>query len=560
MWAGGGYFDVSSANNPLLHMWTLSVEEQFYLFFPLTVVVVAWACRRLGWRSSRAVFWTIVAATVLSFVAGVALSVGLPGLLDRTLMSEGLSFYSSPTRAWEFLAGVLLVYFERRLRVSSAWKSALSGFLGAVLVVGSAVVVTGATPTPGVVALAPVVGTALLIASASWGPNWATRLAGTRVAVWIGDRSYGWYLWHWPFIVIVFTSFPTASNWVLLAAGIAALVPTELSYRYIEQPIRKNRSIVGWRAVRLAAICCAIPMLLMVVSRPVNRATTNRYFANRPWQDHLDYASGCNNRMPPKSDDPSEPCTWTVDDPVGHIYLVGDSQAGALSDVIVDRALASGFDITVATHYRCPFARVSRQDLNPIRAERCRRFVDAWTEYLVDERPSLVVIASNEANYVALASNKLRLEPDDAPSSDVYTTAEIWELGLARTLQEFDRADVPVVLVAPVPHYSQAFSADTCPTWRHMFLKDGCVDNRSRGDFDEFRASSTDATVRAMATVANTTRVDFADPLCPGDVCSTFLDGVWMNRDGGHLSIDGAMTLAPVVDAEIISRARVDSR
>ncbi len=314
-----------------------------------------------GATAPAQLIWTIAAIALLSFVAGVWLAYGANGTILGRGSYRSLAFYASPTCAWEFLAGVLVVFFERRARRPSAVRRNVATAVGLLAIVAALVFVGGSNPTPGVVALLPVMGVVLIIMGASYGGTLpVTWLLGTRPFVWIGDRSYGWYLWHWPFIVIALTWDPAAPGWVLLIAAVASLVPTELSYRFVEQPIRRKRTWVGWRAMKLAAVCTVIPILYFGATAILrHQRIPMATLPGNPRQAHYDETRGCNGALP------GEPvttrnCTWTVAQPKGHIYLVGDSLAGSFSEVLVDRSIAHGYDITFANYRGCLFADVDQ--------------------------------------------------------------------------------------------------------------------------------------------------------------------------------------------------------
>jgi peptidoglycan/LPS O-acetylase OafA/YrhL len=192
---GTGYFDANTALNPLLHTWTLAVEEQFYIVFP-ALLLLGWLLgRRRGGANRRIGSFLLVGAVSMgSLVLFLELSAGWTSLGPAA--PERFAFYSSLTRGWEFGAGALLA-------LSTPWLARLSPLvarcLGAagVLAIALAAFSGRGVWIPGTAAFLPVLGTCSLIAAGS-APGLVSSALSARPVVWVGDLSYSWYLWHWP--------------------------------------------------------------------------------------------------------------------------------------------------------------------------------------------------------------------------------------------------------------------------------------------------------------------------------------------------------------------------
>jgi hypothetical protein len=217
---GGDYFQLTASIVPLLHTWSLGVEEQFYLLFPATLIIA----ERL--RLTR----TIIAVLALgSFAIGAVASYRYPVA----------AFYLLPARGWELMIGaalaVNLASIPERVRPAA-------GLVGLALIALGFLTISEADLFPGWVALLPTVGAALLIGSGTHGP--ASRMLSSRPIVYVGKISYSLYLWHWPVFVFMRhwqarTELPPA----LSAAGILlAFVLSAISYRWLEQPARNRRT------------------------------------------------------------------------------------------------------------------------------------------------------------------------------------------------------------------------------------------------------------------------------------------------------------------------------
>lgn len=210
LWSEAGYFDVASVRKPLLHLWSLGVEEQFYMVWPLLLVVLG----RLRWRRLP--------------VLGVVVAASFAYSVYASLHQPVAGFYSPISRLWELGIGGMLAAW----RPSIPFRNAVS-IAGLALILGSAILLGHSDPFPGVRALAPVAGSALVIAA---GAPWL----GLRPIVGLGLISYPLYLWHWPLLSFaVIADVATPATRVLLV--VASVILAGLTYLWIERPIRFGR-------------------------------------------------------------------------------------------------------------------------------------------------------------------------------------------------------------------------------------------------------------------------------------------------------------------------------
>lgn len=225
-WAKAGYFDNSSDTAPLLHTWSLAVEEQFYLVFPLLILAIhKWAPKKLR--------LSVVLLAVASLILG------------SIQAFKGLSsaFYLPFGRAWELLLGTML-FLKVFPQFEKKWPRELAAWSGLALVLFAGLFYSTKTPFPGLTALIPCVGTALIIAAGTHASTMVGRVLSTKPIVGLGLISYSLYLWHWP--LIVFQRLGTmlirgASVHVTQAAILAAaLAASYLSWRFVEEPFRRN--------------------------------------------------------------------------------------------------------------------------------------------------------------------------------------------------------------------------------------------------------------------------------------------------------------------------------
>src|SRR5487761_1979555 len=223
------YFAVGQAPSPILHFWSLGVEEQFYLFWPVLVLIVARGASQPARRVGVALF--AIAGT--SFVFALWL----------TSAAQPWAFFSLPARAWELALGGILALAGTRLRLVPERAAAAAGWIGVALIVLAATVLNETTPFPGYAALLPTVGAALVIVSGARvtaaGP---ARLLGTAIPRFLGRISYSLYLWHWPVLVLPAVAaglplpLPERVALVVLAVVLAAA-----TNRWVEDPLRRGR-------------------------------------------------------------------------------------------------------------------------------------------------------------------------------------------------------------------------------------------------------------------------------------------------------------------------------
>lgn len=290
LWSWHGYFDTANDLKPLLHTWSLGVEEQFYLAFPLAAMLAARV------RGARAIRLTVVGVAVLSFVAACVVMRASP----RT------AFFSSALRAWELLLGSMLSQGYVRAPLSAAARN-VCGVAGLAMIVAAAIVYSGSTVFPGLAALTPCVGAMLVIAAGERGSSVVARLLSLRPMVFVGLISYSLYLWHWP--VIVFANLRHAGTCSAAACnepmsgamrcGLFALslVLATLSWRFVEMPFRSGRlrparrSLFAGSAFAVGAVAACALLLLRTQGVParftpdaVQAASHMDFDTFRPWR------------------------------------------------------------------------------------------------------------------------------------------------------------------------------------------------------------------------------------------------------------------------------------
>jgi peptidoglycan/LPS O-acetylase OafA/YrhL len=253
------YLSAGVPPSPLQHYWSLGVEEQFYLVWPFLVGFLSWlAARRRSFSQNVTMIVGLAAFGLASLVVSVV----------WTAVQPSAAYFVTPTRLWELAAGgvlaavVTLVGARSGLRPVPGTVRALVAWLGIAVLVAATVLENASTPFPGVAALLPVGGAVLFIAANSSGVRGApTTVLGLRPVQFVGDASYGIYLWHFPLIVLATGAFARDLNFVDKGVIlVATLLLAWLSKRFVEDPVRTNRRLRSplSRTFVLAAIATVV--------------------------------------------------------------------------------------------------------------------------------------------------------------------------------------------------------------------------------------------------------------------------------------------------------------
>jgi peptidoglycan/LPS O-acetylase OafA/YrhL len=233
---GTDYFGSQLPPSPLQHMWSLGVEEQFYVVWPGLFLVMVLLVRGARHR--------VAMAGVLAAIIGVSFGWSVV----QTMSNATWAYFSPLTRAWELALGALVAVMAPVIaRLGPGWVVEVLAVCGLVGIAASALLLTEATPYPGSVVALPVVSSAVLIAAGCADVNTVVgRVLAVRPMQWLGARSYSLYLWHWPFLIIAAQYVgqelsPWQNSWLLLGAVIA----TALTYRLVENPVRRSRFLAS---------------------------------------------------------------------------------------------------------------------------------------------------------------------------------------------------------------------------------------------------------------------------------------------------------------------------
>lgn len=559
----GGYFDADAATNPLLHTWSLSVEEQFYLIFP-ALIALGWYLASRRKALGRLPFLLLTSVTVVSF--GLAcFGLKLFGLMQQhapalltpytTVAQAAFGFYSPVTRSWEFAVGALLALAAASSAPGWRRTGGAFGVFGIALIVVSLLVISDTTPFPSMWTLIPVGGTLLLLAAgcSHEDSNGVSRLLSTRPMVKVGDWSYSIYLWHWPFIVFAAALWPGSRAALLIAAGLS-FIPAVASYYWVEKPIRNLQHFSGVRLVRVVSITLFVPLCLAL---SVNLVANRGYWSPgvRAMQEaalgHHAMTDDClaANLRPGEA----SACRWNVNTPGQPIYLVGDSTAWHFSEAAIGASTTLKRPLAMIDVPGCPFKDVFVQapHMTPDRNQAaCRQLYENAMEWLVEQPAGTVVISELNGTYrepdAAVGSRPQNL------TSSPTDRAHALDQGLTSTIEKLKGAGHSVLLIQAAPEFSQPVKFDPLHCTLGELQAGSCNKTIPRQLADSIQAMER-SSVRTIAARTGSAIWDPRSFFCTDDECSTYRYGVNLYRDSIHISASASHMLASSL-AEALSR------
>ena len=538
-WSSAGYFGEDVHLAPLLHTWSLGVEEQFYIVFPVLLA--------LAWRLlPRFVVPLTLIAAAASFAAACLL---VPG------PRASAAFFLLPPRAWELGLGALLALAPPRVP-GSAWARGAIAFLALAGILAPVALYDAGTPFPGPAALPPVLGAAALIWVNGAGENPVRRLLAIRLFVGVGLISYSLYLWHWP--VIVFAQLYRGALTPGLAAFCLALsvALAILSWRFVEQPFRSGRGLLPGRAALLggsAAGMAAVALASLVVLRaegftsrldPLTRATFAAAHDLDPRTEdcvRAQYAPGADR------------CRIGLTDRPRYDFLLwGDSHAAAALPGVDAAALRAGKAGYAAVRPACaPLLGVYRADQPGGPA--CARFGAEVIAFLSgrDDMPLVILDARWQLPSEGTVTGEFRPRPallaevsGTLPSGAAEDNFAIFEAGLRRTVAAVTATGRTVVVLGPVPEVGWHVP-DLVGRARMLGQSPPAPPGRTE---TEARAARADALFRALEAEGRLRYLPLMPAFCAESCAILDARAVPLYRDDDHLNRAGALErIAPAV-------------
>ncbi len=525
-WREQGYFAADTALKPLLHTWSLAVEEQFYIVFPLLLWALwRWSARR--GHDGRGV------APVLGLLALASLALSQWSVTH----APNAGFYLAPGRAWELLAGALVALLPASGRTSASRLRHVPGLAGLGLIGASALLFSNISPFPGLLALVPVGGT-LLVLRHGTADTLTGRVLSHRVPRGIGLISYSAYLWHQPLFAFARAQSaapPSMTEMGLLAA--LSLVLGALSWRWVEQPFRRQGTPPLRRLAAVFIAALAGMALLGGAGLVLHRGAG---FPDRPaaagTMGQIEQRVALNFGLGPECEDAFtlSPACATSRKP--DTLLWGDSFAMHLAPGL--RAGPHPLDLRQHTISSCaPLLEMGVTGLgrfyNETELRNCMVFnrqVMAWLR----TRPGIrtVVLASP---FTMFADLVVRSDGSTAPPAPGTVAA-----ALLRTVTAIRATGARVVVISPPP--TDGSNLGQCLA---RSLRDGVGANPC--DFPLARAHDyPDALMRLISPQVPVIRLDAM--LCPHGTCETRHGNVILYRDDAHISIEGSRWLGQRFD------------
>ena len=534
---GVDYFAINDGLvSPVQHYWSLSVEEQFYVIWPILLVGCVTVAARLG-RQAR-----VIAFGAMAPLAAASLAYSI----IFTAQNADAAYFSTLTRVWELaLGGILAAVLPRATGIRPLTSNLLVfGGLAAILISGY--VFQEIDPYPGWRALLPVLGTcAVIIGGSATGRALAVRLLAVAPLQYLGKISYAWYLWHWPFIVFAIAIFGELGPRELVVVTLAAWVPTEITHRLIEEPLRRSRflnlnprkALAIGATFSLVAIGSAIAMKtdrIDLSEAPESRVAGAlaiddqagiqekvdevRPFPSRARKDKGEvHEAGC-LVLGPVTESPE--CRFDEGpEDAKRVLLFGDSHALQYSPALLKLAREKKWNLTVLTRGNCL----------PADAE-YKHYCDRWRRNMLErvekeEKPDLTVVASSTLNVYSLKKDGKELSRDESQPHLVEA--------MSRTFKRLKNASGKVVLIrdqARAPFLPFDCVAENAKQLRRCAFK---PERRADWAFD-FEAAKKEG-------------VPVVDPmpvLCRNQTCPSVIGNALVYRDTYHISATYSRSIA----------------
>ena len=486
-WWENDYQNLNATPSPFIHYWSLAVEEQFYIFWPVFIIALA------KLRSSRKFLIGICSVTCVSFALGAWL----------TVIAPIWAFYSLPTRAWELSIGALIALLPRLQNQKRV--VALFG-ISALLV--STFWFSETTAFPGFYALLPVLGTAALLSSIGNWPNSIKWLATNRTSLWLGKISYPLYLWHWPVLVLPIALLSRdLLVWERIVALLVTVLLADLTNRFVEEPLRV-KDIAPSRLIQIVGlgmlVCVILGIGIMKTTTSSilvdGKQTTLASIESRP----IAYENGCHLNY---HESISPPCEFGKLDSTKTVVLYGDSHAAQWFPSLNKLAEEKGFKLITLTKSACPSIAVTRASVGAFQMKNCAAWRSNAISRIAAAKPDLVILSSFE-HY--------------SPVGDPRKVEQWWANGSKKTHQILQPLSPKLIYLLDTP-LPERNIPDCLATTR----EDRCVANAKKG----------------LPQVADFQIINPSIWLCE-IACPGIVRGNVAYRDASHISVATSLELA----------------
>ena len=497
-WWQNDYQNLNATPSPFIHYWSLAVEEQFYVVWPILLLLLA----RYG---RRAIFWGISITTVLSLLLSVY----------QTQTSPIWAFYSLPTRAWELGVGALLLFVPEKV-----WRNRFIPWLGVIGIAIATFNFDENTAFPGLNAVLPVFATALLIGSISIWPRAFNDLSNNRISQWLGAISYPLYLWHWPALVLPSSALgrPLRIRERLFCI-LLTVVLAHLTSKFIEQPIR-HKKIEG-KKVYLFFVATTITSLVagLIISATSSsmisvKGTNYKFNLIDVMEKPAVYGDDCHVNY---GETKSGYCTYGDTKSNRTLVLYGDSHAAQWFPALEQIALERGYKLISLTKSACPAVDAPREDQGAFKNVHCEK----WRQN------SIARIKSIHPDAVITSSFQYFTPPSGFPSKSRW-----WDDGQRRLLSELRGSSNHLIYISDTP--------------RPLRDIPNCLASR-----DSHTCDSTEKTRNVI--INGFEKIDPTPWLCTS-YCPAIKDGYVAYRDASHISVAASLALKPELEKALLAK------
>lgn len=513
----------SLKDNPLRHLWSLGVEEQFYWVYPVFSLVLL----RFAKKCFIKVLMLVLSVfAIISFGIGVLLTYGFEfgyaegsvlasqfAFLEKIGFQTGgdwptkFAFFGAPARIWEILLGSLTALFINKFAHKSRTTAVYMLSVGVMLIIWSSFTLNSLSSFPGYLAIMPTLGTVLLILfNQQIKP--INRFFSSQRLVFVGDISYSLYLWHWPFIVFARAIWPGTSFAPLIAATLSVF-PAVASYKFIEERFRESRAVAEKKTLRLIAMLMVVPLAFSFGLYKVANTGLGIPIPDSKW---LNFAT--QNNCGEGSENWDVECVFGDDEPSFTAVLIGDSNARSASDGVLEAVSALGGELLISVVSGCPLIK------NAVEPD-CKKLNKERLLKLQNLKPDLVFLVSNHAAYLGEFSESQIIE------------------GFEQSLDFLAMNHIPTIVQGQIP---DCFSSRSIVKVAFNKIYD-CELSLQKQDE---RSRLLNASKNLTASQEKNVFVDPTEIICPEADCQSFRNDGWIYSDMNHLSVNGSRMLTPI--------------
>lgn len=499
------YQNLNATPSPFIHYWSLAVEEQFYIFWPLLILAIA------KMRTKRKFLLSFTLVATISFALGVWL----------TQVAPIWAFYSLPTRAWELALGALIAIVPNTLTSKFArgkFTERAFSLIGFSLLAYSIFAFDEQTAFPGFWAAIPVIGTALLLFSIGSWPALFTNLATNRISLWLGKISYPLYLWHWPILVLPIALFGRElTDLERIAALLITVLLADLTHRFVESPIQlKNyspRQIIKGVVVSMlvsaalgAGLVATTTSAILVDGKRLTLASIEA--RPTPYDDgcHLNYHESV-----------SPECNFGDLSSDATVVLYGDSHAVQWFPALQKLANEKGFKLITLTKSACPSIEVERASVGAFQMSNCASWRANAIERIKQAKPDLIILSSFE-HFV--------------PAGDPRNVDQWWQAGSVKSYEILKPLAPKIVYILDTP-----LPERNIPNCLASTSADQCRANPDQG----------------LEQVADFEIIDPRPWLCEVE-CPAIVRGNVAYRDASHISVASSLELSEKLWQALVKR------